>query len=44
MVIGTKGFAAKVWMFESVDVSGMDALSRSEDVEFVSGEQWWADQ
>ena len=39
MVIGAKGFLAKVWMFESVDVSGVDALSRTEDVELVSGEQ-----
>jgi len=38
MVIGAKGFMAKVWMFESVDVSGMDMLSRTEDVELVSGE------
>ena len=39
MVIGAKGFTAKVWMFKSVDVSGMDTLSRLEDVEFVSCEQ-----
>jgi len=41
MVIGAKGFAAKVWVFESVDVRGMDTLSRSEDVEFVGGEWRW---
>ena len=38
MVVGAKGFLAKVWMFESVDVHGMDPLSRTEDVKFVSGE------
>ena len=38
MVVGTKGFAAKVWMFESMDVSGMDMLSRAELDEFVGGE------
>jgi len=38
-VIGAKGFAAKVWMFESVDMSGVDALSRMEDVEFVGSER-----
>jgi len=38
-VIGAKGFAAKVWMFKSVDVSGVDALSRTEEVEFV-GSEW----
>jgi len=43
-VIGAKGFAAKVWMFESVDVSGMDALSRAEDVKLVSGEWKGAEQ
>jgi len=37
-VIGAKGFAAKVWMLESVDVSGVDALSRAKDDELVSGE------
>jgi len=36
-MIGAKGFAAKVWMFKSVDVSGMDPLSRTEDVKFVGG-------
>jgi len=40
MVVGAKGFTAKVWMFESVDVSGMDTLSRLEDVKFV-GFVWW---
>jgi len=43
-MIGAKGFAAKVWMFESVDVSGMDPLSRVEDVKFVSGERKRAKQ
>jgi len=37
IVIGAKGFAAKVWMFKSVDVSGVDALSRVKEVELVSG-------
>ena len=36
-MIGTKGFTAKVWMFESVDVSRMDVLSRMEDVKLVGG-------
>jgi len=44
MVIGAKGFMAKVWMFESVDVHGMDTLSRPEDVEFVGGERWLTKQ
>jgi len=39
MVIGAKGFVAKVWMFKSVDVSGVDALSRMEKMKFVSGER-----
>jgi len=43
MVIGAKGFAAKVWVFESVDVSGMDTLSRTEGVELVCGEWRQAD-
>ena len=38
-MIGAKGFVAKVWMFESMDVSGMDALSRAEEVELVGGKQ-----
>jgi len=38
-VIGAKGFVAKVWMFESVDVSGVDALSRVEDMELVGSER-----
>jgi len=38
-VIGAKGFAAKVWMFESMDVSGVDTLSRAKDVELV-GSKW----
>jgi len=42
MVIGAKGFTAKVWMFESVDVSGMDTLSRAKYVELVSGEGRWS--
>jgi len=40
-VIGAKGFTAKVWMFKSMDVSGMDMLSRVEDMELVGGEQGW---
>ena len=36
-VIDAKGFAAKVWMFESVDMSGMDTLSRPKDVKLVGG-------
>jgi len=43
MVIGAKGFAAKVWMFESVDVSGVDALSRAKDVKFVGGKGEWTE-
>jgi len=43
-VIGAKGFAAKVWMFESMDVSGMDPLSRAKDVKFVGGEWKRAEQ
>ena len=38
-MIGAKGFVAKVWMFESVDVSGVDALSRVEDMELVGSER-----
>jgi len=34
-MVGAKGFSAKVWMFESVDVSGMDTLSRVKNVELV---------
>jgi len=44
MVIGAKGFVAKVWMFKSMDVSGVDALSRAKDVELVSGEWGWSEQ
>jgi len=36
-VIGAKGFVAKVWMFKSVDVSGMDPLSRAKDMKLVGG-------
>jgi len=43
MVIGAKGFVAKVWMLKSVDVSGVDALSRAKDMEFVGGEGKWAE-
>jgi len=43
-VIGAKGFVAKVWMFESVDVSGMDPLSRTKDVKFVGGKRKRAKQ
>jgi len=43
MVIGAKGFAAKVWVLKSMDVSGVDVLSRTEDVELVSGEREWAE-
>jgi len=35
MMVGAKGFAAKVWVFESVDMSGMDTLSRTKGVKFV---------
>ena len=37
-MVGAKGFAAKVWMFESMDMSGMDTLSRVELDEFAGGE------
>ena len=40
MVIGAKGFLAKVWVLESMDVSGMDMLSRAEGVKFVGEWQW----
>jgi len=43
-VIGAKGFLAKVWVFESVDVSGMDLLSRVKDVKLVGSEWGRAEQ
>jgi len=42
-MIGAKGFAAKVWMFKYVDMSGVDMLSRAEDNEFVGSEQRWSE-
>ena len=39
-MVRAQGFATEVRVFESVNVSGVNALAWSEDVKFV-GFEWW---